>query len=35
MENETGGLTGDRNMINDLFLQIYANPVSNYLTLNR
>lgn len=34
MQSETAGLTGDRNMINDIFLRIYANPVSNHLTLN-
>lgn len=35
MESETGGLEGDRNKINDIFLRIYANPVSNYNKLNR
>ena len=35
MEAETGGLEGDRKVINDIFLGIYANPVSNYLNLNR
>lgn len=35
MESETGGIEGDRNEINDLFLGIYANPVSNYFKLNR
>lgn len=35
MEDETGGLEGDRNKIKEIFLGIYANPVSNYLNLNR
>lgn len=34
MEAETGGLEGDRDKINDIFLGIYANPVSNYIKLN-
>ncbi len=32
-ENEIRGIPGDRKMIDDLFLKIYANPVSNALPL--